>query len=291
MAKQIPQGERDLGRVVATVRQLNSELTVAQDDIDALEAVTLSANRTYYVRPDGDNSNTGLVNNSGGAFLTIQKALNTAATLNLNGYSVTIQVADGTYTAALTIPRMIGQLSPSYFILAGNNSTPANVVLTQTGSFTPTITLGAGSSITLKDFRVQAANGYGIYNAGGSLYLQNMDFGACGQAQIFGEGGTVLQTGSYTISGDSPYHWYSGATSYIKSQGYTITASGTRAFSVFAAAAQGGTITSSGNTFTGTFTGSRYNASANGSIQTYGSGPSYFPGNSAGTTSTNGSYT
>ena len=60
----------------------------------------LTANRTYYVRTDGSDGNTGLANTSGGAFLTIQKAIDTAAALDLSVYNVTIQLADGTYTIA-----------------------------------------------------------------------------------------------------------------------------------------------------------------------------------------------
>ena len=59
----------------------------------------LTANRTYYVRTDGSDSNDGLANTAGGAFLTIQKAINIVSALDIGTYTVTMQVGAGTYTA------------------------------------------------------------------------------------------------------------------------------------------------------------------------------------------------
>ena len=251
----------------------------------------LSANRTYYVRTDGSNSNNGLANTSGGAFLTLQKALDVAATIDFSGYAVTIQIADGTYTASTIIPRMVGQAGRSSLVIKGNNSTPANVVLTQATSFGATVTVPQGTAVTIKDLQVVATNGYSFYNLGGELAYQNIDFGTAGQYHVFAEGGFTTASGNYTISGNAISHFVAAASgAYIKVQSVTITASGSRAFTNFANAQQGGTLISNGCTFSGTFTGVRYSATMNGQIQTYGGGASYFPGNSAGSTATGGQY-
>lgn len=60
----------------------------------------LTASRTYYVRTGGSDSNTGLVNTDGGAFATVQKAWDTIGPLDLGDFSITIQIADGTYEIA-----------------------------------------------------------------------------------------------------------------------------------------------------------------------------------------------
>jgi hypothetical protein len=95
----------------------------------------LTANRTYYIRADGSDSNTGLADTSGGAFLTIQKAINViAGTLDIAGFSVTIQVADGTYTGPSTLKNVLGYSSPGCLVIQGNSTTPANVLISTTGA-------------------------------------------------------------------------------------------------------------------------------------------------------------
>jgi len=88
----------------------------------------LAASRTYYVRSDGNDANTGLANNSGGAFLTIQKAVNVAASLDISIYNVTIQIGvTGTYVGAiLKAPVGAGTL-----VIVGNAASPSGYVITK----------------------------------------------------------------------------------------------------------------------------------------------------------------
>lgn len=50
----------------------------------------LAASRTYYVRTYGSDSNDGLTNTSGGAFLTQAYAMSVIAKINFNGFTVTL---------------------------------------------------------------------------------------------------------------------------------------------------------------------------------------------------------
>jgi hypothetical protein len=90
----------------------------------------LTADRVYFVRIDGNDSNTGLANTAGGAFLTIPKANDVAKKIDLNGFNLKIKIADGDYISQ-------GKISPicpiggGDFIIEGNTTTPENVKIGQ----------------------------------------------------------------------------------------------------------------------------------------------------------------
>lgn len=256
----------------------------------------LTADTTYYVRTDGNDSNTGLVNTAGGAFLTVQKALNVVSMIDFNNFNVTIQIADGTYTQALTLGFCL--IGTGSLTIQGNTGTPTNVVLTN-NTAANTFLLASHVAVNrtnLKAFKVaNSSTGGGILAQNGSYFqVSQLDFGACGGTQLRVDSGASCQlNGNYTISGAAPIHYqvlFGGLINSITA--ITVTNTGTNNFSnAFAVAQYPATLRHFSATFTGgTITGKRYAVSLNGVIDTNGGGANYFPGNSAGTAATGGQY-
>lgn len=252
----------------------------------------LTGNRTYYVRTDGSDSNNGLANTAGGAFLTIQKAVDTAALLDINGKTLTIQIADGTYTTPVILRDILGYHSNSCLILKGNTSTPANVILSVTSN--NAISANAINSIwNIRDLEVRTTTGgSGIRMDSAKVIFENLRFGACAIAHLVlsGDSGCWV-TGNYSITGGSLYHIYNDGASYFELASKTITLSGNPALSYSFIRTSSGAISNvPGNTFSGLATGKRYDVLLNGAIDTGGGGANYFPGSISGTTTTGGQY-
>lgn len=263
----------------------------AFDDAVAEFRPRLAANRTYYVRTDGSNSNTGLANTSGGAFLTLQKALDVAATLDFSGYTVTIQIGDGTYTAGATVPVCVGQKTAANLVIQGNSGTPANVLISTTSA--TAITAAPNAMLRVKDLELRtttSGNALATDGPGAVIEFANLRFGACAGAHVFADGGRISATGNYTISGGASNHVWARNGGAVNTDFRTATLSGTPAFSTAYALVQGGYFLAGAMTFSGSATGVRYSATLNGVINTVGGGASYLPGNSAGSTATGGQY-
>ena len=248
----------------------------------------LTADRTYYVRTDGSDSNTGLANTSGGAFLTIQKGVDVIfGALDIGTYTATIQVADGTYTTA-TIAQspFVGSGS---VVIQGNAVTPSNVVLdVATGSV---VTASTGAVITLKDMKITGGATFGVLaTKKGHINFSGLDFGAIATQQLRADDyGSVTCIGAYTISGGAVTH-IEANNGTVRVQSMTVTLTGTPAFSTaFVESIYTGACYINANTFVGSATGKRSIASANGVIVALAADP-YLPGSIASTTSTGGQY-
>jgi len=251
----------------------------------------LAANRTYNVRANGSDANDGLANTSGGAFLTIQKAVTTVYGLDLNGFNVTIQVADGTYTAGAAFSGAF--VGKGNVTIIGNTTTPANVAVNVTSA--NAFQAVNNAIVTVKGFKVTTTTAGSVFYAsyGGIIFFDKMDFGASAGAHItasdFGEVAATLSS-SYTISGGAPIHAHAYFSAVITLAYNTITVSGTPAFSSYFAGTAFGYISFEGTTFSGSATGTRYLAHKNGVIDTNGGGASFLPGNASGSTATGGQY-
>ncbi len=251
----------------------------------------LPANRTYYVRTDGSNSNNGLSNTSGGAFLTLLKAADAIATLDFNGFTVTVQIGDGTYTGTCVVPVTVGQSATSKLVFKGNTTMPGNVVISVTGGDCFSSVAGARALIQDMELRT-TTSGSGI-NAGGvgsELQWSNIRFGACAANQVLAQGGALATcVGNYSIVGNAVQHLNSDR-GLIEIGSKTVTLTGTPAFSVAFVNASQGHVRAFLNTYTGSATGSRYRAVLNGTINTFGAGATALPGDAVGTTATGGQY-
>lgn len=248
----------------------------------------LTANLTLYVATTGNNANAGTI---GAPWLTLQYAWDTIQkSYDLNGFILTIQVADGTYAAGVAgVGAVVGALSPASVVFNGNPGTPANVIIQGATAFSATDL----ARYTVQNMKLSStANGLSTDNAG-AIYHSGLIFGAMSvYHQVASRGGIIRATGNYSIIGGAAAHLTAALGSgVVEGGGITITITGTPAFANSFAFAKSGVISHSGVTFAGGATGVRYSSVNNGIIDTGGSGATYFPGNAAGTTGSGGIYT
>lgn len=255
----------------------------------------LTGSRTYYVRNDGSDSNNGFANTAGGAFLTIQKAIDTIYnTLDTRGNPVTIQLATGTY-AGFTVPTS-ETLGGGSVTLLGDAVTPGNCLITSSSTFTAYIQ----SKFIISGVKFVNTNGAGIsVEIIGKGYLNvngNVEYGSAGATGIRVRaihGGVYFSTGAGTeyISGNahSSYYSISGGKLIFSGTNWANTG-GTANSSHFVFSTVGSTVFADTNNYTGAFQGERYHVTLGSVISTNGGGPNTFPGSVAGSSSSGGIY-
>jgi hypothetical protein len=267
----------------------------------------LTASVTYYVNVNtGSDTNNGL--SPGTAWQHIQYALNFVAKINLNGYTVTINVADGNYSAEapIILPRINGV---GTVMLLGDLTTPTNCIIASASGPAITNTSQGVSGYMIAGFQLSsAANnntlhwpGAGIWlSYGCSIQIYNMAFGSCVSYCLLAQGGDIQilgldapnQNGFIQIGGSCQgFACADGSTLAFDSPTITITAS-ISVSTAFAVATDGGFLRAASVTFNNAsnVSGAKYSATLNGVINTYGGGTSLFPGSTAGGTATGGEY-
>lgn len=259
--------------------------------------VRLGAATGIYVATSGsDTANNGLA--SGSPFLTLQKAINFIySNFDFNGQTLTLNVADGTYTTGLAISGNFTGLGT--LVINGNTTTPSNCIISATSATCISIS-NSNCPINIQGFKLTTTTSGNTLNLGQSMGVVlsgNTNFGAVGSgsAHINVNEAILTIATNYTISGSAFAHWYFAYAGKIVCVvgSFTITLSGTPAWST-AFAVLGDladlAIASGSLTFTGGSTGSRYSVTTNSVANTQGQGASYLPGNSVGSTATGGQY-
>ena len=256
----------------------------------------LTANRTYYVRTDGSDSNNGLANTAGGAFLTIQKAVDIVAGIDLGVFNATIKIADGTYPNAVVLKPLIGAGECS---IEGNITTPENVLINPVAPAGNNVfsTGGGlkGSTYRVRGFKIECATAV-IFRIGfGTLYWADIDFGAASIAMISDAGSRCEAVGNWSISASQSIHLRCTNGGNLFAANRTISISGNPAFgdaavNAFISVSRNSSAVALNCTFVGSATGRKYYADSNGVVDSGGAGINYFPGNIAGVIYTGGQY-
>ena len=250
----------------------------------------LEADRAYYVRTDGSDSNDGLSNSGSGAFLTIQKALDVVKnTVNLNGYNVTIMVGNGTYTAGGSV---IGPFIGNGAVgVLGDLSTPSNVSVSVTGG--DCFSLEKGASLLVSGLKLSTTTSGSCLRCytNSNLAATSNDFGACASSHIeVGQSSYVGIAGNYEITGGAVSHYHVGSEGTLAITSGTVTLTGVPSFSAYFAGVKKGEMTCKSTTFSGTATGYRFVVHKGGLIDVGANSTTYFPGNVAGLINSGGVY-
>lgn len=247
----------------------------------------LTADRTYYVRTDGSDSNNGLSDTPGGAFLTIQKAMQVAASVDLAGFTLKVKVGPGTYAENVVLPIVVGGLAT----LEGDISDWDAVVISP-ASGDAVLIQGAGNFWTVLGIKVESATGSGItINKLAALDYGQVDFGACALRHIScNNSGQFFAVGDSEISGSAQNHIYcNGASGVCAGRTVTIGA-GINFTNAFATSTVNSSVRLNSNTFSGSATGVRYRVTVGGVMSVNGAGATYLPGDSSGVNDGTGVY-
>lgn len=271
-----------LGGTRVRAKDVKDEFTLIQTAFDSVYTEgrrIVTSGLKLYVRKDGSDSNTGLANTAGGAFLTIGKAQNVAATYDNRWYTIEIVVGDGAYAEIVHLSNnRVSQIDAYSIYLTGNPVTPANVTV---------------QGIVL-NYGVVAVNGFALTTSpllmtGGYADITNCRFAQASGSGIFAGWGALAETGTgNTFAGSSDFAINSeSATINVRE---VVTVSGTPVYAQgFARASRCGTVRFF-NQPTGSATGPRYSAVQNGVVVTPTGSSTYLPGDSIVVPTSGGQY-
>lgn len=254
------------------------------------DLLKLIADLTYYIATTGSDSNDGSALNP---WLTVQHAVDyIKSNILLNGYRITLQLADGTYADSILADGSFNNADtvvPSVTI-KGNLTDPENVII-HTAGHCLTAVGNSNSPINIEYCKLKSDAGNCLFAyQQGNIRYNNLIFDSASIHILAQHLSSIKCSGNYEISGGALFHVVGSINSAIEIVGRTITLAGIPAFSlIFALVEKMSYLGIDGCTFAGTATGKRYQASVNSLIWAFG-GANYLPGNVAGTTDNQGIY-
>jgi hypothetical protein len=251
------------------------------------------ANTTIFVNGAiGNDANDGVSNTAGHALATIQAGVNKAFGYAPSQFTLTVQIAAGTYNESVVSPTYAG---PNLVI--SGVSTAAVIVSSGSGSC---FQIGGPNTVTIQNLTVQNSGsispnflfGFAAFS-GAVVNTNNTASNTCSVVFATSASGTLTPT-THTFNGSGGMLWYAA--------GGTIDLGGNTVFSFanpISLAIGGAVATTTGYIFVNTVappsfvnpgfvSGIKYEATVNGVIWQSGLGVNYFPGTIAGLTQNGG---
>jgi hypothetical protein len=244
-----------------------------------------------YVRTDGNDDNSGFVDSSGGAFLTLQRAADVA----LECFSSAVIVVGAGTFGDVSFEAYDGQAHSIILFGAGRASTTVGQVY-----------IKSKVSVSVFDVSIASAAGRGVSVDGPGAYFftgQNSDpakttsFGACANGHLLVKKGGRAELMDYHVAGGCSAGPH---IELIGSHGASVQASGEQTIDANVTISGGwvkgrgpGYVDYLSNTFVlggHTVTGIRYDLQGGAVCDTHGGVGTFLPGDSAGTTATGGQY-
>jgi hypothetical protein len=305
-------GELRLGQICCFVYDGAAFQLVWSGGTVAGAPIYLTASRDYYVDGNAgndawDGTSAVFVSAVKGPFKTLQRASTEINKFNLNGFSVTVHVADYAGYANWTLPAPAGS---GAVVWQGNSGNPQNVVVTGVNH---TACNGYNCGVqTVDGFRLISTGSQSVnsdtcncaqFSASSTITLRNIDWGACLGYSLYVGKATVGLYAAHRIVGSSVGGPIQGGgwidanvngnvgVNGLQLPTLAIPAAVTLPYFAIALAASNISLAFQGGiTGYANVTGQKYLSATNSVIDSNGGGINAFPGTIAGATSNGGVY-
>ncbi|UGY23706.1 hypothetical protein HU675_0038135 [Bradyrhizobium septentrionale] len=265
------------------------------------QLLPLQQNLTIFVNSSIGNDNFDgsqpTISGTKGPLQKIQTAINKAWSFPPSVFSITIQLADGTYNEAVSTPSFPG---PG-IIITGNAASPANVLVTGANN-AHTFAVNGPNQMTVQNLKGTTGTGSGppclfiAQGSGAQLNTANTISGFVQFSVHEAFGPCFVSVGNHTYAGNFSQALnavFGGFVGLAQNSVFTISVALT--CTAWGVASSGGSISVPAvgvPTFVspGNVTGAKWLASVNGTITTQGQGVNFFPGSIAGTAQSGGQY-